>query len=269
MNRIATMGLLATAGLTITACGLTGSAGTSSGAAPKASPSPRARGAAAGELVQINGTTLVLNSQGGDVTVVYTGSTTFQRTSTGAFGDIVAGKCIVATGQKDAASGGITASVVRLSEKVNGACTLGNGQGPDGGPGGPSSGAATPNPDASPRAGRPNFGFVGGEVTAISGTSVTVRDQNGASQTVTVPTTVRVSVSSAAAASDLALHDCVTAQGQRDASGKVAARVVTIVPPGPSGCFTGAGRGFGGFGGGGGGGFGGGGRAGGGPPPGD
>jgi hypothetical protein len=207
----------------------------------------------------MNGTTLVVNSQTGDVTVVYSSSTTFQRTSTGTFADIVAGKCITATGQKDAA-GTLTASTVRLTDKVSGACSFGAGQRP----GGP------PTPRASPPAGRPNFSFAGGEVKAVSGTAVTVVDSNGASQTITVPTTVRVSKSATAAASDLALHECITANGSKDASGKVTARAISIVPAGPSGCATGGGRGGGGFGGGGGGGRGGGGGGfGGGPPPGD
>jgi hypothetical protein len=211
----------------------------------------------------MNGTTLVVNSQNGDITVVYSGSTTFQKTSTGTFADIVSGKCITATGQKDAA-GTLTASTVRLTDKVNGACTFGAGQRQ----------GAPPTPRASPPAGRPNFSFAGGEVKAVSGNAVTVVDSAGASQTVTVPTTVRVSKSAPAAASDLALHECITANGSKDASGKVTARAISIVPAGPSGCATGGGRGGGGFGGGGFGGGGGGGRGPGGgggavPPPGD
>jgi hypothetical protein len=251
MNRIlTTVGLVATAALGLAACGFGASAGS---AAPATSSTPRlgARNGASGELVKMNGMTLVLNSQNGDVTVLYTSSTTFQRTSTGTFADITAGKCLVATGQKDS-SGTVTAATVGLTDKVNGACALrgAGGFGPGGrGPGGGV--PATPRP--TPPAGRPNFSFVGGEVTAVAGTSVTVKDSTGASQTVTVPTTVRVSKSSPAAASDLALHQCLTTNGTRDSSGKVTARAISIVPPGPSGCAT-IGRGFGRGGGGGGGG---------------
>ena len=73
------------------------------------------------------------------------------------------------------------------------------------------------------------------------------------------PTTVTVSRIASASAADLSVGECVMATGQKDASGKVTARALSIQPPGPSGCFTGR-RGFGGGGfGGGGGGFGGGG----------
>jgi hypothetical protein len=253
MNRIVMTALLLTAVTGLAGCGAAASAGSSS---PGASASPRfgGRNGISGELVQMNGTNLVVNSQSGDVTVVYTNATTFQKTSTGTFADILAGKCLTTSGQKDA-SGALTATTVRLSDKVNGACRFA----------GPRTGApATARP--SPPAGRPNFSVVGGEVTAVSGNAVTVTASTGASQTVTVPTTVRVSKSSPATASDLALHQCITANGPKDTSGKVTARSIAIVPPGPSGCATGGRGGFGGGGVPGGGGGAGGGLV---PPPGD
>jgi len=76
-----------------------------------------------------------------------------------------------------------------------------------------------------------------------------VQPPTGAARTVIVATTVRVSRSSLASASDLALHQCLSATGTRDGSGKVTARAISIVPAGPTGCFTGGGGGFGGFGG--------------------
>ena len=252
MNRIATSAALLVAGLALAACGSTAAAG---GSTAKASPSPglRVRNGTQGELVQMNGTSLILNATTGDVTVVYDASTTFQKTSTGTFQDITVGRCIVATGAKDP-SGGITAATVRLSDKVNGACAF--GQGPAGGFGGT---RTTPLPGASPRPNPGNLAFAGGEVATVSGTTITVKPPTGAVQTVVVPTTVRVSKSSLASASDLALHQCLSANGPRDASGKVTARAISIVPAGPTGCFTGGGGGFGGFGRGPGGGTGGGG----------
>ncbi len=259
MNRLLDMGLVAAAAILLGACSVGASAGS-----PSSSPSPNARTAGrngtAGELVRISGTTLVVNTTTGDVTVVYTDSTTFQRTSTGTFADIVTGTCLLATGQKDA-TGTVTAATVRLSDKVSGSCQVGPGGG-----GGRLQGTPPPGAGASPPAnqpGRPNFSFVAGEVTTVAGTSITVKNAAGTAQTVNVPTTVRVSKSAPAAASDLALHQCVTAAGSKDASGKVTARAISIVPAGPSGCS--AGRGFFGGGGGrgvpggGGGGFGGGG----------
>ena len=262
MNRIV-MSAAAVAMLALAACG-TSAAGPASTSASSSASTQSGRGpgrnGASGELVKLSGTTLILNAQSGDVTVVYNGSTRIQKTSTGTVADIVTGSCIVAAGQKDS-SGAVTASVVRVSSKVNGSCALG-GPGAGGGP--------RPTPRGTPRADQANAGFAAGEVTAVSGTSVTVLDATGASRPVTVPTTVRVSTSSSASASDLAVGDCVLATGSKDASGTVSARSLSIVPAGPSGCFTGAGgRGFGGGFGGGGGGGGGAAGAGGGAPPAD
>jgi hypothetical protein len=87
-------------------------------------------------------------------------------------------------------------------------------------------------------------------VASVNGTAVTIQPTTGAAVTVTVPTTVRVSVADNVSASALSVGDCVLANGQKNSAGVVQARSITVVPPGPSGCFTGGGGGFGfGFGG--------------------
>ena len=209
-----------------------------------------ARRGAAGELAQINGTSLILSATDGtDVTVDYTNTTTITQTRTGVLADVVPGSCVIATGTKDA-SGTVVASSVRLSQPVNGACNAGLGNRPPGANG-------APNPNATPRAiprrtpapGQPLPAFAAGKVTAVNGTSITLQPATGAAQTITVPTTVTVSESNVASASDLAVGDCIQATGPKDSSGKVAATALSIVPAGPSGCFTGGRGGFGGFGG--------------------
>ena len=254
--------------LALAACG-SGTSASTTGA--RSTPSPQAGGAGngfrnrgtAGELVQIGSTSLVLNTQAGDVTVDYTSSTPVTRTHTGTLADVATGMCITATGQKDA-TGAITASMVVLNAKVNGSCRgplgFGGGGAPDRSPG------ATPRPTFTPRPGTPPVAFARGEITAVSGTSVTVLAASGSSTTITVPTTSRISVTDTASTSDLNVGDCVLAAGSKNSSGVVTARSLSVVPAGPSGCFSGGGfGGFGGFrGGGGGGGFGGGGGGGGG-----
>ena len=267
MKRLVITASGATMLLALAACGSGSAAGSSgSSASSNASGSANGRGflrnGAAGELVQINGMTLILNTQSGDVTVVYSDTTQILKTSTGTVADVVPGKCIVASGQKDA-TGAVTASTVRLIDKVNGSCSLGNGPNPNG----------TPNPNRSLNPNftpNPNLALIAGEVAGVNGTAVTVTDRTGASHTMTVPTTVRVSKTSAASASDLSVGNCILANGSKDQAGKVTARTLAIQPAGPSGCFTGGfgsglGRGFRG-GAGGGGGIGGG-PPGGGPPP--
>jgi hypothetical protein len=236
--------------LAAAACGTPSAA---NGSAPGATRAPggtrlATRPGAAGELVQINGTTLILSGNSGDVTVVYSTSTVITRQSTGTYADIAAGRCALLTGQKDS-TGTLTANAVTLVNASGGTCDFQTG------------GAFTfvqrsPRPGFTPPPGAAQLSLIRGLVTGVSGTQVTVQDSSGASQEASVPTTVRVNLISSATPSDLALHECIRAAGS-NAAGAVTATSLTIVPAGPSGCFSG-GRGFfGGGGGGGGGGFGG------------
>jgi hypothetical protein len=261
----ATAVVLALAACGSTAAGSTSSSSTTttSNAAGARGPGGLARRGAAGELAQINGTSLILNTTAGDVTVDYTNTTTITQTKTGVLADVAPGSCVIATGTKDA-SGTLVASSVRLSQPVNGACTAGFGNRPPGANGTRPSPSGTPR--ATPAPGQPVPAFAAGKVTGVNGTAVTLQPTTGAAQTISVPTTVTVAESSAASAADLSVGDCIQATGPKDSSGKVTATSLSIVPAGPSGCFTG-GRGFGGGGFGGGGfGGGGGGFAGGAPP---
>src|SRR5882762_9596667 len=105
--------------LAVAACGGASAAGSST------SPSPggggQARNGAAGQLVQINGQILILTAATGDVSVTYSSTTTFTRTSNAVLADIVPGQCMVASGQKDSA-GTLTATTVRLSPKTSTGC---------------------------------------------------------------------------------------------------------------------------------------------------
>jgi Domain of unknown function (DUF5666) len=229
MNRLVAASFVA-AGFVLAACGNAATAANST-----TSPSPGAgnalRGGAAGQLVQINPQTLVLSGANGDITVDYTSTTPITKTSTAALADITTGMCVVATGQKDAA-GLVTATTVRLSPKGANGCATGVPDG-NGAPG------ASPRPVPS---GQPAATFVGGEVTSVKGTSVTLLTQANGSQTITVPTTAAVTQSSAATASALQVGQCLRATGSRDSTGNVQASALTITPPGPSGtCTTGLG----------------------------
>jgi len=239
---------LITAGtaLLIAACGSTATGvSTSPGSGQTGGPQGAGRRGTAGELAKIDNNTLILNTQAGDITVQITPTTPVQKTSTGTVADIASGSCIVAVSQKDA-SGALTAQTVRVSSKQNGTCTFGRPGG--GGPSGPGNGRPADGSKASPGAQAPgrnsNVVFAAGEVTAVNGTAVSVQPAaGGAAQTITVPTTVRVSRAAPAAISDLAVGQCVQAGGSKDSSGTVKATNLNIVPPGPAGCFTGGGLG--------------------------
>jgi hypothetical protein len=248
MKRIMVVAALAI-GMVTAACGSTATANSAT-----ASPSPTRGGGAAfrnngasGQLVQVNGQTLILTGPSGDLTVTISGTTTFTRTSTAVLADIVPGVCIVATGQKDS-SGALTATTVRLSPKLSSGCAASTPFGPN----------ASPPVGASPRptpSGQPAIAFVSGEVTGAAGIAITVLTTASGSQTITVPTTAAVTTTVVASASELQTGECLRATGARDAAGNVLATSITITPAGPSGtCTTGlGGGGFGGRGGGGGG----------------
>ena len=216
----------------LTACG------NATSAAPSSSPSPGAgfRNGASGQLVQINGQTLILTGPSGDVTVTYTTSTTFTKTSIGTLADIVRGTCIFATGQKDAA-GAVTTTTVLISPKTASGCAA-RGFGPNGGQGGsPAPGASPrPSPTARPSAAA-NAAFVSGEVTSVSGPSITVQTANG-SQTISVGSAAAITHSATVTASALQNGQCVRANGSMDSAGDVQATSITITPAGPSGTCT-------------------------------
>jgi hypothetical protein len=253
MHRIVlTIASLAT-GVGVVACGA------SAGSAPTAPPSPSggARPAAGnvafGQLVQINGQMLILSNSNGDATVTYAPTTTITQTGTGTLADITAGTCLTASGAKNA-TGTLTAASVTLSAPAKGSCTA-TGFGRGGG------GSFSPRPSFSPPAQAAGFTVARGQVKTVSGTSVTLTQANGVTTTIDVPTTVKVSMATIVTPSALQTGQCLTAIGTKASSGAVAARALTITPPGANGCTAGFGGGFG-RGGGFGGGFGGGGGAG-------
>lgn len=224
-------------GLTAVAAAALGGCGSGSGSASGSSASPsgtartaaRARGAA-GEIVQLQGSTLTLTGPSGDTVVTLGGSTQITKTATGTLASISVGGCVVAAGQKEA-SGNVGATTVMVRPKgASGTC---GGTGRGGGTGTPPSG--TPS-----RSANPNAAFAAGEVTAVNGAVLTVHSAQG-DRTVDVQDGARVTVATPAQRSDLTSGSCAVATGPRNSSGTVTASSVSIVPAGPSGCSTGNG----------------------------
>jgi hypothetical protein len=230
LNRVLVLVAVA-AGFLAAACG-SGATAANSTTSPSQNGGAQFRNGASGQLVQVNGPTLILTGPNGDLTVTISSSTTFSRTSTAVLADIVPGQCLVATGQKDA-SGQLVAMTVRLSPKTSAGCATANRVGP------------SPAPGASPRPtppGQAAQAFVNGEVTAAAGVSITVLTTGSGSQTITVPTTATVTRMLSASAVDLQTGQCVRANGTRDSAGTVQATSIAITPAGPSGtCTTGFG----------------------------
>jgi hypothetical protein len=234
--------------------GIGGGASASSNTAARTSPIP-GRGAFAngnavtGQVVQLATDKVTVNGQvgngkTGNTTVSYDSTTTVLQSGTGSMADVVPGVCVLATGQKDATSGVVTATTFQAQLNMNGNCALPAGAG--GGQGRPS---ASPGQGfGGPPGG--NLTVVRGKVTSVSGSTVMVQPDAGAVMTVTVPSTVQVTRLVSSTTARLAVGLCVTATGQRDSSGVVKARNILISAPGPNGCTRAGGFG-GGFGGGG------------------
>lgn len=234
MNR--SIPALAAATFFLAACGA--SANTAS-----STPSPGGanafRNGASGQLVQINGQTLILTGPNGDTTVTFSSTTTFTKSSVATLADIASGTCIVASGVKDA-SGVVTATNVSISPKTATGCAARNFA-PSPVPGASPRPSPTPRPSATPR---PNQTIVSGEVTAVSGVSVTVLTEASGSEKITVASAATITQTATVEASALQNGQCVRANGSRDSSGDIQATSITITPAGPSGtCATGLGGG--------------------------
>ena len=232
--------ILTAAATVLAACG-----GTNPARATAAHPSPTAsaRGnlgnAVGGKLTQLNGSQLVLSAQSGDVNVTTDSSTRVQRTSAGSLAEAVPGTCVSVTGQKDP-SGAVAATSLTLMPGMNGVCTqqAGGGQGAGAG-GGQGAGAGGQGRGAGRPSAPANLAFVRGKITAAQGPALTVLDVSGAPTAVNVSGSTRITRTDAATTGQLAVGQCIVANGQRDSTGTVTARQLSIVESGPNGCPTG------------------------------
>jgi hypothetical protein len=241
MKRAVGFAAVAAAGCLLVACGTT--------SAVPAGPGGLRGDGASGQLVQVSGSTLTLSTATGDVTVTFTASTSIEKTGTGTAADITTGSCITATGTADT-GGSLTATTVTVSPSSAGTCSLAGRLGGGLVPGGPFIGASF-SPRPLPSGTAPGFSFVRGVVTAVSGTSVTVRSATGTTESIVLSTSASVSSTTAGTAADLVDGVCVTAVGPRSSSGNVTAQSLVVEAAGPSGCPRARGGGFGGSGGGG------------------
>lgn len=213
------------AALALAACGGSGST-TGSSSAGKTSPAA-ARGGlqsgVGGEIAQVGGGRLVVRETGGSVSVAYSPTTNVLLTSSATQSNIVAGACVVVTGQRQPA-GPVTADTVQVQFNMNGNCTP---------PPGVALGRNGPGSAVSLR----------GKITSVNGSSFVVEPvtAGGALVTVNVPSTAGISRLDTGTASRLAVGQCVRVNGVPDAAGVVQARALVITPAGPSGCTAAAG----------------------------
>jgi hypothetical protein len=215
----------------------------------------------------------VQNPANGQVTVTFTKATAISDEVAATSRDVTVGSCVTVIGQPPAggaASGSadrsVTATTVTVSSPVNGNCGAAGGFGGGAGFGGPR-GNFTPNPSFSARPrpsgsrgafGNGGFGGANGKVTSLSASGFVVQGRApragasprasaspgaGADISVTVTITAATKYAKVVTAKPSAFKvgECITALGQADSIGAVAARTIRISQPGPNGCVTGFG----------------------------
>jgi hypothetical protein len=195
-----------------------------------------------GTLQSVDGPTLTLatpNSNGGTTTVVTSSSTRFVKAVTGAFNDIKVGDRITAMGT---AAGTDEVAAQRISDM--GAMQLFGGQGRRNG--NPPNGGTRPTGGTGPNGtfNRPDPNtFANGTVKSISGTTLTVTQNDGTTKTVTTSGSTTISVLKTVTIADLTTGQPVVVLGPTSSDGTVNA---TTVEQGVAGFGGGLGRRFGG-----------------------
>ncbi|NKQ57960.1 hypothetical protein HFP15_34375 [Amycolatopsis sp. K13G38] len=229
--------------LLVAACG--SSSGTPTAAAPTSAAQPSAgRGggpAASGTVAALAQSSLELqNASSGQVTVNYSGDTTFTNRVAAALADVTTGSCVVVTGTGTP----VAAKTVEISAATAGGCTAGFGGGPGGMRPQNGTGSRAPRPSGTNGNNPAGGGRAFGTVTAVSPTGFTVRQDNrqtGATTDVqvSVDSSTTYTKSEAANSSALKVGECVAATGQTDDTGAVTAKTIVISQAGPNGCGTG------------------------------
>src|SRR3954451_2396834 len=161
---------------------------------------------------------------GGTTTVTTSGSTKYYKTVSGALGDIKVGDRVTATGTP-AGDNTVTAARVTDTGTMNGAGfggpgaggarRVGNGNGNGGGtpPSSLPNGGTRPDPNS----------FANGTVKSISGTTLTVADNQGATKTVNTTGSTTFSVLKSVRINDLTTGQLVVIQGKTNSDGTVSA----------------------------------------------
>lgn len=254
--------------LGIAACS---SGGTTASQPSQPAPGGQASGAprqgalpgANGLLAAMQGNTLQVQSSTSQTAVTWSATTTFTDTVPASAAAVTVGSCVnvrdsagrpTATPDPSATRPtSITAVSVSLSAPVNGACTGGLGGGP-GGRGTPPSGFARPSGGPGGGGGFGRGGGGGGafgKVVSKSASGFVVQGNAPGQATSTVTTTVTTTGSTTyttqqkATSSALKVGECVSARGQADSAGTVAAGSIAISPATNGLCTTGFGAGRG------------------------
>ena len=171
-------------------------------------------------------------------------ATTITEQAAGTLADLKTGTCVMAVGQKS--KGTVTASRITITQPVNGQCGSGFTGGGGARPGGlpPRTGSQRPSGSGSQRppggfGGSANFGFAFGTISAVDGSTLTVKSTQG-STTVTVPAGTQIEKTVDVDMSAIAVGMCAFVRGTSGDKGvTVQAQGVSLTKPSASGCTFG------------------------------
>lgn len=149
-------------------------------AAGPASAAGPVQGSVSGPVTIAKGKTFTLKtalSPSGSSKVTVTSKTTVTEQVSGTAADLVKGACVMASGTKKGSA--VVAARISITPAVGGSCSLGGRRQPGARPGGPRPGAGSASRGGgfTPPA---NFGFAFGVVTAVKGSTLTVKGPRGA-----------------------------------------------------------------------------------------
>ncbi len=265
-----TLAVLAGSGLAACTSGATSPASTS---AATAAPTGRGTGGPNGQgggqrqpvvtglVAAVSGTTMQVQSATKQTAVTWTPTTAFTKQASATLADVTVGACVVAraaSGATTAADGSVTAGTVQITPAATDGTCAGRVGGFGGGPGGPPSGMPSGAPTAAPSGGRDGQGGVGGfgafgKVVAADATGFSVEEtlRPAATDRPTTTTTVRVHTSGstayskvgAAAAGDVKVGLCASANGQTGETGTMTATTVLLRDPVNGSCTPAVGAG--------------------------
>jgi Domain of unknown function (DUF5666) len=230
---------------------LAGSLAIGTSAALAATP---VQGSVVGPVVAVTGKTFTLTTPANlnvpknrsTVTVVSSTVITEQKAATRT--SLKKGVCVSALGTRNS-KGVVAAQRVTLTKPVKGACDTGFGRGgrrpgtPGGGSGTPPSGGQRPPGGGGAFGGSANFGFAFGTITAVKGSTLTVKGTRGTTTTttsVTVSAKTQIAQTLRVAVSAIEVKLCAFVRGTSSDKGvTVKAQSVALSTPTANGCTTG------------------------------
>jgi hypothetical protein len=190
-------------------------------------------GSVAGPVVTIQGKTFTVTttlSPTGKSKVTVTSKTTITAQAAGTRADVKKGACVVATGTKKGTA--VAATRVSLMSKSGGQC----GGRPGGGGGTGRPGGGTPPAGGGGFTPPANLGFAAGAVSAIKGSTVTVKGQRGTT-TVTLSAKTAISKTVSVGASAIKAKLCAFVAGtSADKGVTISAQNVSLSKPSSTGC---------------------------------